>query len=248
MSTFLDWCNFFLGVCSLRVSFKFVISVSCFCRSGCNEDNKRKLCPCFKNQQACSENCSCTNCKNDKTCYRPPRGCRCGSNAKKHLACSNEDRNRKSKCPCLRSKMSCVNCQCHGCSNPFGKKNPQSHRKRKLPNSAPPHLSYKRKPTEEYLRESDSSAVVWTFDESVVLYTCAQIAFEMTGAYCAGSIQQLYDVIAINHKLCPDMAIQVKTTTSIQKKLRIMDFISWILVEYKIHICLLSWKREIFFP
>jgi len=100
--------------------------VPCHCKKGCTRDGKWKKCPCASAERSCTKKCFCRNCSNNKPACEPHgNGCRC------EKGCINIDGHPRSRCPCLLSGVSCSNCKCKTCKNPFGQREERERRQDK---------------------------------------------------------------------------------------------------------------------
>ena len=117
----------------------------------CTAANSSQQCSCLSSGSMCSRFCQCYNCcnplnSNSKlTPLSLHERCRCGRGRKKgesnRPSCCDCPGERKSKCPCLKSGISCSrDCQCLDCSNPHNETS-----KRNVVSAGPTNIPKKRK-------------------------------------------------------------------------------------------------------
>jgi len=132
----------------------------------------------LKKDIECNPSCRCIECGNGQAkVSSPSKGCRCNAVGDSAFqACNDNDKQRRSKCKCYRSKTGCSKfCRCKNCCNTFGKvdntlvKNLNT-RKRRL------DRTYKKERASSFLETLGNSTLQagWSDFETIALYCCAE--------------------------------------------------------------------------
>ena len=134
----------------------------------CTAANSSQQCSCLSSGSMCSRFCQCYNCCNPLnsnakvTPLSLHERCRCGRGRKKgesnRPSCCDCPGERKSKCPCLKSGISCSrDCQCLDCSNPHNETS-----KRNVVSAGPTNIPKKRKRSnpDPYNRKGDTKYLI----------------------------------------------------------------------------------------
>ncbi|XP_066934802.1 uncharacterized protein [Clytia hemisphaerica] len=200
-----------------------VKSAHCYCKKGC-VTGKTKKCPCLIASRDCSKKCRCISCHNNKPVNT--KGCRCTTSCG-----GNKSAVRKTKCYCYKKGLSCQNCKCKNCKNPFGLRNEDQDTAKKEPKKRNRNSfkSYRRLRTEEFLTDSGSLLELpegsWTDQETVCLFTCAEVVYVELKGYQPQPIQTLYNFLVDNGvSSFPKIKMRTKTLKQISGKLAYMGF------------------------
>lgn len=181
----------------------------------------------------CSRLCQCYNCCNPfnseakVTSSSRLECCRCGRGKKitdnKVTSCRDCPGKRKSKCPCLKSGVSCSNaCHCVGCDNPHNEttkkgcispQSPSLPKKRKRSNPDP----YKRKGGSEYLSSQgfDVSSGHWRDLETLLLLVVCEVLAFSNLHEVSQNVITLYNFVAGSNQVT-QMKLDIATKRSAQ--------------------------------
>ncbi|XP_078346062.1 uncharacterized protein LOC144631498 isoform X2 [Oculina patagonica] len=214
-----------------------------YCQCGKQKKNKQmndhsctysgsQQCSCLSSGRMCSRRCQCYNCCNPlnngtKVTSSPSlHRCRCGRGSTKSKGSNKavcRDWSRKSKCPCLKSGVSCSSaCQCLGCGNPHNQTtrkhvtsacSPGLPKKRKRSNPDP----YKRKGGSVFLSSQgfDVSVGPWKDLETLLLLVVYEL-LEISNLHeNSQSIVTMYNFVA-DSSLVIQMKLDIATKRSAQ--------------------------------
>ena len=213
-----------------------LLLVRCYCKQGCSKENQGngiRKCPCILNGVDCKpKKCRCVDCQNNKLVKRNARtGCRCATGCH-----HDEEKKRKSKCPCLKMGMSCKDCLCKDCKNPHGVRDisqDDAGNKPKQVRKGKSHTSYKKVRTEDYLATPPNITPCaslgqgsWVLDEIACLYVSAMWILQIHSSYDSEKIHELYHFFLSEEVISKEISLKTKTLKQVTEKLSMMRFVN----------------------